>query len=122
MKKNISGWGPWSLKDNAHHVQPPLEVLNYMFTFRLHLDDADKNNGCLKVIPKSHEMGILNQAEIHEAVNNNEYYSCEMSEGDLLLMRPHLLHSPSKSLKPGHRRVIHLEYSNYPLPESLQWA
>jgi len=39
----IEGWGPWSIKDKTHHVQPPLEVLNQMVTFRLHLDDTDKN-------------------------------------------------------------------------------
>lgn len=121
-KKEIEGWGPWSIKDNAHHVQPPLEVLNHMITFRLHLDEADKNNGCLKVIPKSHEMGILNQVEIKEIVNNNAQYFCEADAGDLIMMKPHLLHSSSKSVSPSHRRVVHIEYSNYPLPENLFWA
>ena len=63
-KEEIEGWGPWSIKDGANHVQPPLEVLNQMITFRLHLDDADENNGCLKVIPGSHKMGILSQTEL----------------------------------------------------------
>ena len=121
-KAVVSGWGPWSVKDNTHHVQPSLEVLNQMVTFRLHLDEANENNGCLKVIPRSHELGILSQQELTEAVNNQEPYLCEANEGDLLLMKPHILHSSSKSIKPGHRRVVHVEYSNYQLPENLSWA
>ncbi|HED32706.1 MAG TPA: hypothetical protein ENJ08_00620 [Gammaproteobacteria bacterium] len=121
-KADISGWGPWSVKDGAHHVQPPIEVLNSMVTFRLHLDNADQNNGCLKVIPQSHKSGILSQAEIKNIVNMEETCMCEARQGDLLLMRPHLLHASSKALKPGHRRVVHVEYSNYILPVNLQWA
>lgn len=121
-KLEVKGWGPWSVKDKIHHVQPPLEVLNKMVTFRLHLDVANVNNGCLKVIPESHKLGILPQQKLTEAVNNNEAYLCEANEGDLLLMKPHILHSSSKSVNPGHRRVVHIEYSNYQLPESLSWA
>ncbi|WP_370691446.1 phytanoyl-CoA dioxygenase family protein [Methylicorpusculum sp.] len=41
------GWGPWSEKDGVLHVQPPLDVLNQMVTFRIHMDDTSKENGCL---------------------------------------------------------------------------
>ncbi len=121
-KINISGWGPWSIKDDVHHVQPPLEVLNKMVTFRLHLDKTTKNNGCLKVIPKSHQLGILTQQELTEVINNQQSFLCEANEGDLLIMKPHILHSSSKSNNPGHRRIVHIEYSNYQLPEGVLWA
>lgn len=121
-KTEITGWGPWSIKNNTHHVQPSLEVLNKMITFRLHLDDANANNGCLKVIPKSHAFGILTQQEITEVVNSHKPFLCEADEGDLVIMKPHILHSSSKSVNPGHRRVVHIEYSNYLLPENLKWA
>jgi len=121
-KENISGWGPWSIKDSTHHVQPPLEVLNKMVTFRLHLDNTNENNGCLKVIPKSHELGILTQEQLIEITKTNESCICEAKEGDLLIMKPHILHSSSKSLNPSHRRVVHVEYSNYQLPAELKWA
>ncbi len=121
-KKEIEGWGAWSIKDGANHVQPPLEVLNKMITFRLHLDDADENNGCLKVIPGSHKMGILRQTELTNVVNSQEPYLCKVQEGDLVIMKPHVLHSSSKSSNPGHRRVVHIEYSNFQLPGNLKWA
>ncbi|MGM8225461.1 phytanoyl-CoA dioxygenase family protein [Cellvibrio sp. ARAG 10.3] len=53
------GWGPWSFKDGVHHVQPPLEVLESMITFRIHLDGSTRKNGCLKVVPNSHRLGLL---------------------------------------------------------------
>jgi hypothetical protein len=31
-KVDIPGWGPWSIKDGNHHVQPDLSVLNSMVT------------------------------------------------------------------------------------------
>jgi hypothetical protein len=118
----ISGWGPWTVKDGIHHVQPPLEVLNKIVTFRLHLDDAGSNNGCLKVIPESHNLGILSQEEINKVTAIQEPYLCEAKAGDLVMMKPHILHSSSKSVNPEHRRVVHIEYSNYELPENLTWA
>ena len=57
-------WGPWSVKDGVPSVQPPVEVLNQMVTFRIHLDDTSQENGCLKVLPKSHRLGVLD----HEAI------------------------------------------------------
>jgi len=121
-KVDIEGWGVWSIKDNTHHVQPPLEILNKMITFRLHLDNADRNNGCLKVIPQSHNLGILSHSELTNVVNNQKTYLCEVEAGDLVVMKPHIIHSSNKAVEPKHRRVVHIEYSNYILPSELKWA
>lgn len=121
-KEKIAGWDVWSVKDGIHHVQPPLEVLNQMVTFRLHLDDADRNNGCLKVIKGSHNLGLLSHAELSEVVNKQAPFLCEVKAGDLLIMKPHILHASSKSQKPKHRRVVHIEYSSYNLPLGMKWA
>jgi len=88
----------------------------------LHLDDADRDNGCLKVVPQSHHLGILSQSELTDVVNSKEPYLCEVEVGDLVIMKPHTLHSSSKSAKAKHRRVVHIEYSNYALPSNLNWA
>lgn len=121
-KVDVDGWGPWSIKDGTHHVQPSLDVLDKMITFRLHLDDSDKNNGCLKVIPKSHKLGILTQSELAEIISKEKEYLCKVISGDVVIMRPHILHSSSKSVAPTHRRVVHIEYSNYALPANLTWV
>jgi len=122
QKAHVQGWGPWSIKDGSHHVQPDVSILNQMVTFRIHLDDTDRYNGCLKLIPKSHENGILSQPEIDQITKESEHYHCEVQAGDMLIMRPHLLHASSKSLRPNRRRVVHVEYSNYVLPKRLEWA
>ncbi|PCJ31708.1 MAG: hypothetical protein COA90_05435 [Gammaproteobacteria bacterium] len=120
--KNIAGWGPWTLKDGIHHVQPKLEVLEDMVTFRIHLDEASEANGCLKIIPKSHRSGILRKSDQDRIVNESEEYICTAMQGDLLVMRPNLLHSSSKGTEPSHRRIVHVEYSSFQLPKGLEWA
>ncbi|MBB3166998.1 phytanoyl-CoA dioxygenase family protein [Simiduia aestuariiviva] len=115
-------WGPWSVKDNVAHVQPPIDVLNQMVTFRIHLDDTNLKNGCLKVLPKSHQLGILDSSAIRSYVQNHEAVVCEAPAGSALAMRPHLLHSSSKAVTPSKRRVLHLEYSSFKLPSGVSWA
>lgn len=116
------GWRPWSIKDGVHHVQPPLDVLNQMVTFRIHLDPADENNGCLKVIPKSHQQGILKQKQVDVIVAKEDALLCVVDAGDAVVMRPHLLHASSKAITPQHRRVVHIEFSGYELPSGVSWA
>jgi len=110
------------VKDNVHHVQPPVSVLNTMLTFRLHLDATNENNGCLKVVPGSHHYGILNQSEITQIVKESVVVSCVAKAGDAIIMRPHILHSSSKSMETRHRRVVHLQFSNFTLPANICWA
>lgn len=116
------GWHSWTLKDNINHAQPPLEVLNSIVTIRLHLDCANEENGCLKVIPKSHCHGILGQERINLVASSQKGVCCNINRGGALVMRPHILHSSSKALKPTRRRVIHLEFTNYKLPNGVKWA
>ncbi len=116
-----SGWGPWSVKDNVLHVQPPEEVLNNMVTFRIHLDPSTKENGCLKVLPKSHHYGVIPQNEIASYVNSHQATECIANRGSALVMRPHILHSSSKGSNPSQRRVLHLEFSGYNLPVGMSW-
>lgn len=120
-KHHIDDWGPWSLKDNTHHVQPSESVLNNMVTFRIHLDDSNADNGCLKVIPNSHASGVLTQLEIDSLVKKAIFVECEANAGDMLIMRPLILHASSKAKLPQHRRVIHMEFSGYELPKGVDW-
>jgi len=114
-KFELVGWGPWTVKDGIHHVQPPLEVLNNMVTFRIHLDDTNKNNGCLKLIANSHLHGVMTHTEIQGYIEDKPVISCSAKAGSALVMRPHLLHASSKAISPSQRRVLHIEYSGYQL-------
>lgn len=119
-KKSVVGFSPWSEKAGIPHVQPPVEILENLLTLRIHLDDCDGENGALKVIPKSHLYGKLD----FETINRFQQagmHICMAKAGDVLLMRPLLLHSSSASIKPSHRRVLHIEYSAIALPSGLEW-
>ena len=121
-KMEKEGWGPWTVKDSVNHVQPPLQVLDDMVTFRLHLDDTTKENGCLRVLSGSHRHGILAASDVASYTKTQVAVNCEARAGDALVMRPHLLHASRKAANPKRRRVLHIEYSGYQLPNGLSWV
>lgn len=118
---DVPGYGPWSLKNGVHHVQPPAEVLQRMLTVRLHLDRADEQSGALRVIPGSHGEGRLPEDAIAGWRDRPEYV-CRANIGDVLLMRPLLLHASNRATAAVRRRVLHLEYAAMPLPGGLAWS
>ncbi|HEX8522347.1 MAG TPA: phytanoyl-CoA dioxygenase family protein [Tepidisphaeraceae bacterium] len=118
---DVSGFGPWSMKDGVHCVQPPTEVLKRMLTIRLHLDACTLENGPLLVVPRSHQHGILAHSEILRMKDSTAPTPCVTDKGGALLMRPLLIHASRRSSTPTHRRIIHLDYAAQDLPEPLQW-
>lgn len=106
----IEEYGPWSIKDGSHHVQPPEDLLKQMITVRLHLDDTARTNGALRVIRGSHLSGKIPSKQILSHVNKSEVV-CECQAGDVLLMSPLLLHASNRSEVPNRRRIIHFEYA-----------
>jgi ectoine hydroxylase-related dioxygenase (phytanoyl-CoA dioxygenase family) len=115
------GFSAWSVKAGIHHVQPPVAILESMLTLRIHLDDCNQSNGALQVIPCSHRHGRLSADEVKRLKEQTSAVFCDAKSGDVLLMRPLLLHTSSPSLFPAHRRVIHLEFAANQLPEKLEW-
>ncbi len=119
-KCESEGFGPWSQKAGAVHVQPPREILENMLTIRLHLDACDAQNGALRVIAGSHRLGKLDAAQI--ALQTAQIAEIvPIPSGGAMLMRPLLLHASSPSENAAHRRVIHLEFAAAELPDGLQW-
>ncbi len=116
------GFRAWSLKDGVPHAQPPQALLEDMLTLRVHLDAANKDNGCLKVIPGSHRWGVLTPAQIQTRLACATAVYCEAPQYSALAMRPLLIHASSKAISPAQRRVLHLEFSAWPLPEGVEWG
>jgi len=119
-KADAPGFGPWSIKDGVPHVQPPVHLLEQMLTTRLHLDDCDETNGALRVLPGSHRLGRLSAERIRQLRKHHPDHLCHLTAGDALLMRPLLLHASSRSQSTRHRRVLHIEYAAFLLPEPLE--
>ena len=120
-RRDVPGFGPWSVKAHIPHVQPPAEILARMITLRLHLDDCDESNGALQVLPGTHLCGKLGSAEIRRLRAEISPAVCAVRKGGVLLMRPLLLHASSKAEQPRHRRVVHLEFAGENLPGGLCW-
>jgi hypothetical protein len=115
------GFGPWSTKDGVPHVQPPVDLLERMLTVRIHFDDTDESNGALRVLPGSHRLGRLASERIQELRTQQAAVLCAVPAGGALLMRPLLLHASSRSTSSRHRRVLHIEYAGFILPNGLEW-
>ncbi|CAM3111078.1 phytanoyl-CoA dioxygenase [Chryseobacterium flavum] len=119
-KTDLPGFGPWTTKQNQFAVQPPLNILENIYTIRIHLDDTDENNGALKVIPKSHRKGIYRPETIDWTVEAEEI--CNVEKGGIMIMKPLTLHGSNRTTNGKRRRVIHIEFSDIELPETLQWS
>lgn len=123
-KKMITGFAPWSIKEGVFYVQPPTTILENMLTLRLHLDDCPMEHGALSVLPGSHCQGRLTREQIEILRQTQVSVGCPVKQGDVLMMRPLLLHASSAAttVTPNwHRRVIHLEYVAISLPGGLEW-
>lgn len=119
-KIQLENFGPWTTKQNQFAVQPPLEILENIFTIRIHLDDTDENNGALKVVPKSHAKGIYRPENIDWKVETENI--CSVERGGVMIMKPLLLHGSNRTTNGKKRRVIHIEFSDKELPEGLNWS
>lgn len=119
-KVEIENFGPWTTKQNQFAVQPPIDIMENIFTIRIHLDDTDENNGALRVIPKSHLKKIYRPETIDWT--KEEETTCAVSKGGIMIMKPLILHSSNRTTNNKRRRVIHIEFSNQELPIELKWA
>ncbi len=111
----------WSMKEDGHYVQPPVDVLDALLAVRLHLDPGGIDEGALRVVPGSHRLGRLNPDAIAAADKRSSEVVCTADTGDLLLMRPLLLHASSKAERPNGRRVLHFLFAPRRPGCGLQW-
>ena len=111
----------WSMKEDGHYVQPPVDVLEALLAVRLHLDSSAGDEGALRVVPGSHRLGRLRPDSIAATDKRNSEIVCAADAGDLLLMRPLLLHASSKAERPNGRRVLHFLFAPRHPGCGLQW-
>jgi ectoine hydroxylase-related dioxygenase (phytanoyl-CoA dioxygenase family) len=119
-RKEVVGFGPWTVKEGIVHVQPTADTLSRILAIRLHLDASEADNGPLRVIPGSHKHGRLSSEQVSASPKDGSAV-CAVPRGGALLMRPLLLHSSSSCVVPKPRRVIHLEFAADSLPGGLEW-
>ncbi|MBY0485871.1 MAG: phytanoyl-CoA dioxygenase family protein [Flavobacteriaceae bacterium] len=119
-KQEIVGFTNWTTKHNQFAVQPTSDILENIFTIRIHLDDTNEENGALKVLEKSH-LKAINRLDNLVITNEKEVF-CNVKSGGIMLMKPLLFHGSNKTTNDKNRRVIHIEFSNKKLPENINWS
>jgi ectoine hydroxylase-related dioxygenase (phytanoyl-CoA dioxygenase family) len=109
----------WSRKEDGWYVQPPASLLEQMIAVRLHLDPCGATDGPVHVVPGSHLQGVISP---QDAVTMRQHeMACLAEVGDLLVMRPLLLHRSSKATGASRRRVLHFLFGPAGLPHGLEW-
>jgi ectoine hydroxylase-related dioxygenase (phytanoyl-CoA dioxygenase family) len=116
----VEGFGPWTMKSGAVHVQPPAEIMSDILAIRLHLDESGPYNGPLRVMRGSHRQGRLSAEQTRSWEKANQV-TCTVPRGGALVMRPLLLHTSSSCVEATSRRVIHFEFASTELPQGLNW-
>ncbi len=120
---DVPGFGPWAFKDGEHHCQPPRDVLESIFTLRLHLDACAPETGPLRVVAGSHLAGLLNAESMSATVRDGASIEALSGRGGAVLTTPLAVHSSPKATSPNaRRRVLHLDCSAAHLPGGLRFA
>ena len=111
QRRETPGWGPWSVKEGINYAHAPASALEQVLALRLHLDDSTQENGPLRVLPSTHNMGVLSDDEVQQRAREGRPVDCLIGKGGVVAMRPMLIHASSKSTSRPSRRVLHLEYA-----------
>jgi ectoine hydroxylase-related dioxygenase (phytanoyl-CoA dioxygenase family) len=111
-RRTAAGWGAWSTKSGVTYARAPQSALERVVAVRVHLDASTTNNGPLRVLPGSHSQGLLSHAAVERLAALVSPVECLARRGDVLVMRPLLVHASSKARLPRPRRVLHLEYAS----------
>jgi ectoine hydroxylase-related dioxygenase (phytanoyl-CoA dioxygenase family) len=122
-RRDVPGWGPWSVKDGVNYAHAPAQALERILALRVHLDSSVEDNGPLRVLPGTHVQGVLTDDEIHSIAERSAGVDCLMPLGGVIAMRPLVIHASSKSRTENPRRVLHIEYAeSSAIAESLELA
>jgi ectoine hydroxylase-related dioxygenase (phytanoyl-CoA dioxygenase family) len=105
------GWGPWSVKEGVIYAHACAGALSQVLALRVHLDDSRADNGPLRVLPATHNLGVLDDDAMHMLAAQIAPVDCLVARGGVLAMRPLLVHASSKSQAAAPRRVLHIEYA-----------
>lgn len=95
-------------------------ALEQVLAIRVHLDDSTSDNGPLRVLPGTHNRGVLSDDAIHELSEQIKAEECTVGRGRLVLMRPLLIHASSKSRSETSRRVVHIECASQPSFDGME--
>ena len=120
-RRDVPGFGSWTVKQGMIHVEPPFDIIESMFTLRVHFDGVPLNNAPLRIAPGSHRFGRIAEPEIPNIVERCGEAVCTAEAGDIWIYRAAILHASDAAACHGRRRVLQVDYSAMELPGGLQW-
>jgi hypothetical protein len=110
-KSPMTNWFvPWHQDRAEGGLDRSVCQLERTVALRIHLDDCNEDNGPLEVLPRSHTEGRLESVAIASLVETISPLLCLTVRGDIIAMRPLLVHRSQRARIPRSRRVLHLEY------------
>jgi len=115
------GFGPWSVKQGMHHVEPPFALLDSMRTMRIHFDPVPADNAPLLIAPGSHRFGRILEAALEGIVERCGTATCLAEAGDVWVYATPIVHASAASAGHRHRRVLQVDFSANMLPHPLEW-
>jgi len=120
-RRNVAGFGPWTVKAGLLHVAPPFDLLARMVTLRVHLDPVGADSAPLLIAPGSHRAGRVAEADIDAVVTACGIATCLADRGDIWLYATPILHASEAAVRPQRRRVLQVDYAAEDLPDGLEW-
>ena len=118
---DVPGFGPWTVKSCAVHVEPPFEITQRMVTLRVHLDEVDPDNAPLLIAPGSHGLGRIPTSRITATEASLGSLPCLAKSGDVWIYSTSILHASDTATWPRRRRVLQVDWAAEELPGGLQW-
>src|SRR5882762_8822458 len=80
-RKDVTGWGPWSVKEGITYAHAPASALSKVLALRLHLDDSTRANGPLRLLPSTHGLGVLADDALHDLSQRISPTDCIAGQG-----------------------------------------
>lgn len=93
------------------YAHAPAFALEQVVALRVSLDDSTASHGPLRVLPGTHRLGVLDDAEIARLADDVAAVDCVVPAGGVVAISPLTVHASSKSLNDRPRRVLHIEYA-----------
>jgi ectoine hydroxylase-related dioxygenase (phytanoyl-CoA dioxygenase family) len=98
------------IRQGLAYAELDAQTLAGLVALRIHFDATDGDTGALCVVPGSHRQGVMTKDQILN-FPLERYVACSAAAGDVLILRPLLLHRSSPSRGEGQRRVLHVVYA-----------
>jgi ectoine hydroxylase-related dioxygenase (phytanoyl-CoA dioxygenase family) len=118
---NVEGLTGWSEKEGDLFVQLPVSVLEQVTAVRVHLDPCPVESGALRVVPGSHQSGVIDAEQADQLRDRMGELVVPSPRGGALVLKPLLHHASSKASASMQRRVLHFVFGPRVLPFGLEW-